>query len=164
MTAILTNYKARLDLLHLRLDTLPGIGQTAVSYALKLYSNMEKWRDDPDYEIDNNFAERAARPVAMHRKTQNHVASHKGAEASCILRSLIETCKLWKVSMCEYLNKIFTAFSVGRTDYENLRPLGLTIKTSNFASESQSYDLLTPSFNLRDLNHTNQINKKIVVL
>ncbi|MDE6631847.1 MAG: transposase [Muribaculaceae bacterium] len=83
---------------------------------------MEKWRDDPDYEIDNNFAERAARPVAMHRKTQNHVASHKGAEASCILRSLIETCKLWKVSVCEYLNRIFTAFSVGRTDYENLMP------------------------------------------
>lgn len=122
VTAILTNYKARLELLHLRLDALPGIGQTAVNYALKLYPNMEKWREDPDYEIDNNFAERAARPVAMHRKTQNHVASHKGAEASCILRSLIETCKLWKVSVCEYLNKIYTAFSVGRTDYDNLMP------------------------------------------
>ena len=122
VTAILTNYKARLDLLHLRLDSLPGIGQTAVNYALKLYPNMERWREDPDYEIDNNFAERAARPVAMHRKTQNHVASHKGAEASCILRSLIETCKLWKVSVCEYLNRIFTAFSVGRTDYDNLMP------------------------------------------
>lgn len=120
--AILTNYKARLDLLYLRLDALPGIGQTAVNYALKLYPNMEKWREDPDYEIDNNFAERAARLVAMHSKAQNHVASHKGAEASCILRSLIETCKLWKVSVCEYLNKIYTAFSIGRTDYDNLMP------------------------------------------
>lgn len=85
-------------------------------------------------------------------------------EASCILRSLIETCKLWKVSVCEYLNRIFTAFSVGRTDYDNMMHLGLTTRNSNFASESQSYDLLTPSFNLRELNHTNQINKKIIVL
>ena len=122
VTDILTRYKAKLDVLNLELDSLPGIGQTAVSYALKLYPNMEKWREDPDYEIDNNFAERGARPVAMLRKTQNHVSSHKGAEASCILRSLIETYKLWKVPVCEYLNKIYTAFSVGRTDYDNLMP------------------------------------------
>lgn len=122
VTDILTRYKAKLDVLKLKLDSLPGIGQTAVNYALKLYPNMKNWREDPDYEIDNNFAERGARPTAMLRKTQNHVSSHEGAEASCILRSLIETCKLWKVSVCEYLNKIFTAFSVGRTDYDNLMP------------------------------------------
>lgn len=82
----------------------------------------EKLEGRSDYKIDNNFDERRVRSVAMLRKTQNHVSTHKSAEASCILRSLMETCKLWKVSVCEYLNKIYTAFSVGRTDYDNLMP------------------------------------------
>lgn len=122
VTGILTNYKAQLDLLELRLDSLPGIGQTAVNYALKMYPKMARWREDADYEIDNNFAERSARPVAMARKMQKHHASHKGAEAACIVRSLVETCKLWGVSVYEYLLKICRAFALGSTDYDNLMP------------------------------------------
>lgn len=122
VTQILTNYKARLDLLALKLDSLPGVGQTALSYALKLYPNMARWRDDADFEIDNNFAERSARPSAMSRKMQLHYGSHKGAEASCIIRSLIETCKLWKKSVFEYVRFYFNAIVNGRTDYENLMP------------------------------------------
>lgn len=122
VTAILTNYKAMIDLLELRLDSLPGIGQTAVNYALKMYPKMARWREDADYEIDNNFAERSARPAALARKMQQHHASHRGAEASCILRSLVETCKLWGVSVYEYLLKICRAFALGRTDYDNMMP------------------------------------------
>ncbi len=54
---------------------------------------------------------------------------------------------------------IYLSLIIGNLSLRKL-PLGLTIKTSNFASESKSNDLLTPSFNLRDLNHTNQIKKK----
>lgn len=127
VTGILTKYKARLDLLKLKIDTLPGVGQTAVNYALKLFPNMARWREDADFDIDNNFAERAARPVAMSRKMQQHYASHKGAEASCIIRSMIETCKLWGKSVYEYLRSYFTAIARGRTDYDNLMPWSIEI-------------------------------------
>ena len=122
VTGILTKYKARLDLLKLKIGSLPEVGQTAVNYALRLYPNMARWREDADFDIDNNFAERAARPVAMSRKMQQHHASHKGAEASCIIRSMIETCRLWGKSVYDYLKSYFTAIASGRTDYDNLMP------------------------------------------
>lgn len=122
VTEILTRYKAKLDTLFLRIDSLPDIGVKAIKYAQAQYPKMSRWREDPDYEIDNNFAERSARPMALERKNSMFYASHKGAEASCIIRSVVETCRMWGKSVREYFYEYFTGFVSGRTDYENLMP------------------------------------------
>ncbi len=72
---------------------------------------LEDERNKNKTHVRNKFGSSSRR--------SSFLSSHKGAESSCILRSLIVTCKLWKVSVCEYFNKIYTAFSVGRTDYES---------------------------------------------
>lgn len=122
VTDILTRYKALLDNLELKMDKLPDIGKKAVRYALSQYNKMSRWREDPDYEIDNNFAERSARPAALQRKNSLFHASHRGAEASCIIRSVVETCRLWGRSVRDYLVNYFAGVVSGRTDYENMMP------------------------------------------
>lgn len=122
VTDILTRYKALLDNLELKMDKLTDIGLKAVRYALSQYSKMSRWREDPDFEIDNNFAERSARPAALQRKNSLFHASHRGAEASCIIRSVVETCRLWGRSVRDYLVNYFAGVVSGRTDYENMMP------------------------------------------
>lgn len=55
-------------------------------------------------------------------ESSNPESVSDAAEASCIIRSLIETCKLWKKSVFEYVRYYFNAIVNGRTDYENLMP------------------------------------------
>lgn len=74
VTEILTRYKAKLDTLNLRIDTLPKIAQKAVNYALSQYPKMSRWREDADYDIDNNFAERAAKPALSNARTVFSIA------------------------------------------------------------------------------------------
>lgn len=66
-TKILTRFKAKLDVLQTRIDNLPKIGAKAVNYALTMYPKIERWREDTDFDIVNNLAERAARSVAQAR-------------------------------------------------------------------------------------------------
>lgn len=126
VTEILTRYKAMLDSLELIRDTLPAIGQKAVNYALTQYQKMSRWREDPDYEIDNNFAERSARPVALERKNRMHHASHRGAEASCVIRSVVETCRLWGKSARDFFLGYFSGVVSGNTDYDAMMPWSST--------------------------------------
>lgn len=122
VTEILTRYKARLDVLMARLDRLPKIARTAVNYAASQYPKMSRWREDADYELDNNFAERSVRPVALARKNSLFHASHRGARASCVIRSVAETCKQWGRSFRDYIYEYFIGQISGRTDYENMMP------------------------------------------
>lgn len=111
-----------LDSLELVRDTLPAIGRKAVNYALTQYPKMARWREDPDYDIDNNFAERSARPVALERKNRMHHASHRGAEASCVIRSVVVTCRMWGKSVRDFFLEYFTGVVSGSRDFESLMP------------------------------------------
>ena len=122
VTEILTRYKARLDTLNMRIDSLPKIARKAVNYALSQYPKMSRWREDADYDIDNNFAERAAKPATLERKNRLFYCSHAGARAACIIRSFVETCRQWGVSVYDFFLNFFNAIVTGRTDYENLMP------------------------------------------
>lgn len=81
-------------------------------------------KDAADREKENTALRKALEDERNRNKT--HVRNKFGSSSRRLF--LMETCKLWKVSVCEYLNKIYTAFSVGRTDYDNLMPRCLTIK------------------------------------
>lgn len=126
-TEVITRFGARLEKLKLNIDRLPEKGQTAVNYALNMQSRVFRWREDADYELDNNWCERAARPYALFRKSSLHTASHRGAKVRAILRSFVETCKLEGISIVKYFTAFFRAVCNGRTDYENLLPATINL-------------------------------------
>ncbi len=119
---VITRFGARLEKLKLKIDSLPKIGRTAVNYALNMQSRMFRWREDADYDLDNNWCERAARSHALSRKTSLHKGSHRGARVRAILRSFVETCKLEGIGIVNYFTNVIMAICSGRTDYENLLP------------------------------------------
>lgn len=129
-TEVIARFEARLELLKTKLDRLPKKGRTAVNYAVNMQSKLFRWREDADYELDNNFAERSARPVALSRKTSLHNGSHEGARVRAILRSFVETCKLEGISIVNYFTSFFEAVCGGRTDYENLLPATININAT----------------------------------
>lgn len=126
-TEIITRFSARLEILKMKIDGLPKIGRTAVNYAINMQSRVFRWREDADYELDNNWCERAARPYSLFRKTSMHTCSHRGAKVRAILRSFVETCKLEGISIVNYFTSFFNAVCGGRTDYENLLPVTINL-------------------------------------
>lgn len=125
---VITRFGARLENLKINIDRLPKKGQTAVNYALNMQSRVFRWREDADYELDNNWCERAARPYALSRKTSLFSCSHEGAGINAIIRSFVETCKLEGISIVKYFTAFFKAVCGGRTDFENLLPATIQIQ------------------------------------
>lgn len=122
VTGIITRFKARVELLLQKAAVIPRIGLRALNYAKEMADKVFRWREDADYELDNNFAEQSARPVATSRKTSLFHCSHRGAENDCIIRSLLETCRLRGVSKLGWLKAFFKAVAAGRTDYDRMLP------------------------------------------
>lgn len=119
---IISRFNARVDLLLSKCNEIPKIGFRALNYAREISGRLFRWREDADYELDNNFAERAARNPACARKTQLHHCSHNGADNDCIIRSFVETCQLREVSIVGWFKSVFEAILQGRSDYPNLLP------------------------------------------
>lgn len=118
----ISRFTARIDLLLEKCKEIPKIGFKALNYAKEVASKVFRWREDPDYELDNNFAEQSARPFATARKTSLFHCSHEGAGNDCVIRSFIETCRLRGVSVTGWFKAYFNAILNGRTDYSNLLP------------------------------------------
>lgn len=58
--------------------------------------------------MDNNTAEHAIRPFTLGRKNWVNVDSIRGAEASAIMYSLVETAKANGLRVYEYLEYVLT--------------------------------------------------------
>ena len=108
-------------------EGIPKVGERAVKYMKNLWASVLRWCRDGRYSLDNNLAERCARPVALMRKNIMHFASHKGAEVYTILGSLVETCRMRKQSVMRYLVKVIQEVNDGNKDYESLIPGVLTL-------------------------------------
>ena len=91
--------KATLDKLKAWLDKnqpliLPkGLLGKAITYAQNQWPYVIRYIDDGLLDIDNNAAERAIKPFVIGRKNWLFAQSAKGARASAILYSLVETAK-----------------------------------------------------------------------
>lgn len=88
-------------------QTLPKslLGE-AIMYALNRWDGLLRYAENPKLSIDSNPVERAIRPVAIGRKNWLFCASETGAEAACVLYSLISTCKLQGINPSEYLTDV----------------------------------------------------------
>lgn len=108
-------------------DKIPKVGQRAVNYMKSLWAAVLKWCRDGRYSLDNNLAERCARPVALMRKNVMHFASHKGANVFSIFGSLIQSCLMCGQSVKQYLIRVIKEINGGNKDYDSLIPGVITL-------------------------------------
>lgn len=80
---------------------------TAVSYALKHWPKLVLFLGDAAIPLDNNPAENAIRPFVVGRKNWLIAGSPRGADATCLFYSLIETARLNGHEPCWYLRHLF---------------------------------------------------------
>ena len=85
-------------------STLAG----AISYALTRWEGLCRYTENAILSIDSNPIERQIRPVALGRKNWLFCASEIGAEAACVMYSLIASCKLAGVEPHEYLTDVLS--------------------------------------------------------
>ena len=79
----------------------------AIAYAYSLYPRLSRYVMDGRYQIDNNMAENAVRPLALGRKNYLFCRTHESAYHTSIIYSLLGTCKLWDINPEEWLTDIF---------------------------------------------------------
>ena len=78
----------------------------AATYTRNQWSALNRYLEDGDLSFDNNFAERAMRPIAIGRKNWLFVGSERAGHRAAILTSLIASCKNNMVEPWAYLQNI----------------------------------------------------------
>ena len=106
-------------------QVLPGsaLGK-AVAFALSEWPKLIRYLEHPHLRPDNNACEQAIRPFVVGRKNWLFSGSPRGAEASAILYSLIETARANRREPYWYLRELFEKLPHARTraDYLALLP------------------------------------------
>ena len=80
----------------------------AATYTRNQWDALNRYIEDGDLSIDNNFAERAMRPIAIGRKNWLFVGSERAGHRAAILTSLVASCKLNFVEPWAYLKDVFS--------------------------------------------------------
>ncbi len=100
----------------------------AVYYALSQRRYLENVYLDGRLELSNNRAERSIKPFVIGRKNWLFSCTPKGASASSIICSVIETAKENKLKPFEYLKHIFeTMPNISPERYPELLPWSITL-------------------------------------
>jgi len=105
-----------------------GLLGKAISYTLKQWKRLVGYVEDGQLAPDNNAAENSIRPFVVGRKNWLFSGTPKGADASALFYSLIETAKANKLEPYAYLRHIFKNLPTSTTveDYDALLPWNLT--------------------------------------
>ena len=94
----------------------------ALNYMLNSWDELQNYRKDGRYTIDNLPAERAIRPFTVSRKNSLHYSSEEGVEMAMIYLTVIETAKMWGLQIKEYLAYVWREIMSGNNNYEELTP------------------------------------------
>ncbi len=89
----------------LKLETIPKEPlRKAVDYALNQKEALYRYLENGWLKIDNNTSENAIRPLALGRKNWLFAGSERGARATALYLSLIQSCKACDVNPWEYFD------------------------------------------------------------
>jgi len=99
----------------------------AIAYMLNHWEALTAYLKDGRLRIDNNDNERLIKPFAIGRKNWLFSGTTRGAEASSVIYSLIETCKANKIEPYSYLRYILSAIRHNMTleELKNLLPYNI---------------------------------------
>lgn len=73
-------------------------------------------------EISNNAIERCFRHLALGRRNWLQCGSHKAAEHTAFMYSLVESCKMNRIDFGEYIEHVLREIMDGNMDYRSLLP------------------------------------------
>lgn len=94
------------------LENISAVGGSnldkAVNYSLNNKKELENFLLDGRLELTNNRAERAVKPFVMGRKNWLFSDNNKGADASMMWYSVIESAKLNNLNVYGYLLHLLT--------------------------------------------------------
>ncbi len=80
----------------------------AIAYALELWQELERFRDDGRLEIDNNLVENAIRPTALGKKNWLFIGHPDAGDRSAIPYTLLANCRRLGINPREYLLDVLT--------------------------------------------------------
>ncbi len=106
----------------------------AVYYTLGLWPQLTVYLEDGYVPIDNNAAENAIRPFVIGRKNWLFSGSPRGAKASAVLYSLIETAKANELEPGAYLKHLFENLPKAKSEKALISLLPQNIKLSDLDS------------------------------
>ncbi|ERS84152.1 hypothetical protein Q672_19400 [Marinobacter sp. EVN1] len=120
---ILQQLKSWLDKTQPHITPQSALGK-AISYLSNNWSRLIRYLEGGHLPIDNNPAERAIRPFVIGRKNWLFSDTSKGAHASALLYSLIETAKANGQEPYAWLRHVLERLPLTTTtaDYEALLP------------------------------------------
>ena len=120
---MLQKLKAWLDKAHPQVTPQSALGK-AVGYLASNWSKLIRYTEAGHLPIDNNPAERAIRPFVIGRKNWLFSDTPKGAHASALIYSLIETAKANGQEPYAWLRHVLERLPLATTaeDYEALLP------------------------------------------
>ena len=95
----------------------------ALEYAQKQKEKVMRVLEDGRLELDNNLAERTVKPFVIGRKNWLFCNTPQGAEASCIIYSIVETAKLNNLIPYEYMKYLLDEMPGKRLNEEELKRL-----------------------------------------
>ncbi|MBT5654001.1 MAG: transposase, partial [Alphaproteobacteria bacterium] len=93
----------------------------AIGYTLRRWKELNVYLEDGSLSIDNNEVERCIRPFAVGQKNWLFKGSVKGAEASAVIYSLLESAKSYGLNPFDYFEDILKKIPLGEK-LENLLP------------------------------------------
>lgn len=99
---LLNDFKTWLDKSASQVPPKSTMGQ-AIAYCLNQWQKLIRYIDDGHLNIDNNRAERAIKPFVIGRKNWMFCNTQRGADASAILYSIIQTAKANGLMPFDYL-------------------------------------------------------------
>jgi len=113
----------------------------AIAYTLDDWKKLTEYIKNPIIQIDNNMVENAIRPFVIGRKNWLFSGSPRGADASAVLYSLIETAKTNSLEPYWYLRYLFTKLPYCENDGD-LRKLLPCRVTMELIREAFSKDMV----------------------
>lgn len=106
----------------------------AINYCLNQWDKLTAFMLDGKIEISNNIVERAIKPFVIGRKNFLFSKFQKGAQASAIVYSLIETAKANNLNTFYYLTYLFE--KLPNIDLNNIEELDQLLPWSDSIPES----------------------------
>lgn len=95
----------------------------AIGYMHRLGDALKTFLTDPRLKPDNGMSERALRPLTIGRKNWLFAGSKSGGQATGILLSIIQSCRVLDIDPFEYLDDVLRRINnTPRTELENLLP------------------------------------------
>ncbi|WP_026377284.1 IS66 family transposase [Aestuariibacter salexigens] len=118
---LLEQFKTWLDKSALQVPPKTAMGK-AIHYCLRQWHKLMRYIEDGRLTIDNNRAERAIKPFVIGRKNWLFSNTGKGATASAMLYSIIETAKANGLTPFDYIVMLLEQTAQPDTNTDQLLP------------------------------------------